>query len=84
MRFIVGKLSSEEMQALKEGHTVITKMLLIPDDYRVFHYKTGDPIEVETEEGDRLWTRIQNLEVVEDPERVIIIFTLACDDTTSS
>ena len=77
MRFIVGKLTCDEMTALKKGDTIIAKMLLVPDDYQVFHYNTGDWIEVETEEGDRLWTEIRGMEVVEHPEHVIIMFTLA-------
>jgi|SRR5690606_24418768 hypothetical protein len=83
MRFIVGKLTQDEMAALKKGDPVIAKMLLIPDDYKVFHYKTGDEIEVETEEGDRVWARIRGMEVIEDPQHVIIMFTLTCDTPVS-
>ena len=55
MRFIVGKLSDEEMLTLKRGESIISKMLLIPDDYRVFHYKEGDDIEAH---GQRLSSRV--------------------------
>lgn len=76
MRFIVGKLTDEELQGLRQGHLVISKMLLVPDDYKLFHYKEGDPIEAETQDGNRIWTTIQNMEVIEDEERVIVILTL--------
>lgn len=76
MRFIIGKITEEEFRALKEGETIISKMLLTPDDYRIFHYKEGNEIEAETEDGNRIWTTIRNIEIVENPERVIIIFTL--------
>ena len=76
MRFIVGKLSNEELYALREGQTVISKMLLLPEDYQVFHYREGDHIEAETPEGDRIWTNIRNMEIIEDDVRVIVILTL--------
>lgn len=76
MRFIVGKLSEDELQALQRGHVVISKMLLIPEDFRLFHYKEGDEIEAETQDGNRIWTVIRNMEVVEDDERIIVILTL--------
>ena len=76
MRFVIGKLTDDELEYLKKGEPVISKMILIPEDYRLFHYKEGDDIEAETQEGNRIWTTIQNMEIVEDPERVIIIFTL--------
>ena len=76
MRFIIGKLTDEELNSLKKGETVISKMILIPDDYRLFHYKVGDDIEVETHDGDRIWASIQGMEIVEDAEQIIIIFSL--------
>ena len=75
MHFIVG-LSNEELDVLKGGGHVISKLLLVPDDYRVFHYKEGDEIEAETPEGNRLTTQIRNLEIVEDTDSVIVILTL--------
>ena len=75
-RFIVGKLSDEELEILKLGETVISKMLLVPEDYKVFHYKEGDDIEAETQDGNRVMTTIRNLEIVEDEARVIVILTL--------
>ena len=76
MRFIIGKLTDDELTSLKRGEAVISKMLLIPDDYRLFHYKQGDDIEAETQEGNRIWTTIQNMETVEEGEHIIVIFTL--------
>ena len=77
MRFVIGKLTDAELEMLKSNQPIITKMLLIPEDHRLFHYKEGDEIEVETQEGNRIWTTIRNMEIVENDERVIIIFTLA-------
>ena len=76
MRFIVGKLSHEELDFLKQGEPVISKLLLIPDDYKLFHYTEGDEIEAETQEGNRILTKIRNLEILEDIDRVIVILTL--------
>lgn len=76
MRFIVGKLTEDELLTLKRGEPVISKLLLIPDDYRLFRYAEGDEIEVETHEGNRIWTTIRNIEVVGDDNSVIVILTL--------
>ena len=75
-RFIIGKLTNEELEVLKDGGPIITKMLMTPEDFKAFHYKEGNEIEVETQDGNRIWTTITNMEIVEDEERVIIIFTL--------
>jgi hypothetical protein len=80
MRFIIGKLTNAELEMLKSGQPIITKMLLIPEDYLLFHYEEGDDIEAETQEGHRIHTTIQNMEILEDAERVIIIFTLIAND----
>ena len=77
MRFIIGKLTDAELEQLKRGEPIVSKMLLNPQDYRLFHYKEGDDIEAETHDGNRIWTTIRNMEIVEDTERIIIIFTLA-------
>lgn len=76
MRFIIGKLTDEELQSLRSGRKIISKMLLVPDDYKLFHYREGDDIEAETQDGNRIWTTIRNIEVVGDEERVIVILTL--------
>ena len=77
MRFVIGKLTDEELHSLKEGRSIISKMLLLPDDYNLFRYHDGDDIEAETQDGNRIWTTIKDIEVVEDKERVIIILTLS-------
>lgn len=76
MRFIVGKLSEEEMAVLKNGDPLLTKMLLTPDDFLVFHYVPGQPIEAESADGDRIWTVIRHLETLEHDSHVILMFTL--------
>lgn len=76
IRFIIGKLTEDEVDRLRDGMPVISKMILSPDDYQVFNYREGDTIEIETHHGNRLWTTIRNLEVLEDEMRVILIFTL--------
>jgi len=80
MRFIVGTLTDDELQALRQGHAVISKILMIPEDYKVFHYREGDDIEAETQKGNRVWATIKNMEVVQDRERVIVILTLINKD----
>lgn len=75
MRFVVG-ISEGEMLALKDGQQIISKMLLTPDDYRVFHYSEGEDIEAETPRGNRLWTTINHMEVIEDDQRTIVILSL--------
>jgi hypothetical protein len=71
MRFIVG-ITEAELLALTDGEQIISKMLLIPDDYKVFHYREGDNIEAETPEGNRMWVVIRNMEVIEDQVRTIV------------
>lgn len=75
MRFIVG-INEEELLALTNGEQIISKMLLTPDDFRVFHYAEGDEIESETPDGNRLWTTIEHMEIVEDDQRTIVILSL--------
>ena len=74
--FVISKLTEEEATSLNEDHTIITKMLLSPDDYKLFRYKEGELIQVQTQNGNRIWCEILKLEIVEHPERVILIFTL--------
>lgn len=74
--FIIGQLSDQEFEQLKEGYSIVSKMILPPDDYKLFHYKESQLIQVETNHGDRLWCTIQHLEILETEERVILIFTL--------
>jgi hypothetical protein len=74
--FIIGDLAEEEIEALKEGHTIISKMILTPDDFKIFHYKKGAQIQIETGHGNRLWCTIDELEILESDDKVILIFTL--------
>jgi hypothetical protein len=76
LRFVIGKLTEDEFLALQTGEPIITKMLLTPDDFKVFHYKENDEIEAATHDGNRLWATITNMEIIADDLRVIIIFTL--------
>jgi hypothetical protein len=76
VRFIINELSEDEVDELKNEHAIITKMILTPDDYKLFHYRQGDTIEVQTDQGYRMWCTIKHLEVVANDERVILIFTL--------
>lgn len=76
MRFIVGKLTEDELLTLRRGEPIISKMLLIPDDYRVFHYQEGDEIDAETHDGNRMRATIANMEVIEHEEQVTVILTL--------
>lgn len=74
--FIIGEINEEEVQSLNNGYFIISKMILTPDDYKLFRYKEGESIEVETAQGYRLWCTINHMEILQDEERVIIIFTL--------
>lgn len=77
VNFIIGQLSNEELESLKNGHSIISKMIITPDDFHLFHYKEMELIQVETGDGNRLWCKINHMEILKDKERVIIIFTLA-------
>jgi hypothetical protein len=76
INFIIGDVQEEEIQALNEGHTIISKMIITPDDFKLFHYSEGGRIQIETGQGNRLWCFIDALEIVESNDRVILIFTL--------
>jgi hypothetical protein len=76
VRFIIGQLSEDEVVALKEGHTIVSKMILPPDDFKLFRYHEGDAIEAETQHGNRVWCTIKQMEILTAEDRVIIIFTL--------
>ena len=75
INFVVG-VTDDDLHSLQRGRSVISKLLLIPDDYKAFHYSEGDTIQAETPQGHRILTRISNLEIVENEEHVIIILTL--------
>jgi hypothetical protein len=74
--FIIGQLTSEEMDVLNEGLPLISKMILSPEDYKLFRYMERDSIQVETDYGNRLWCTITHLEILEKENDVILIFTL--------
>src|SRR5688500_15816735 len=76
VRFVISQLTEDEVEALKASHPIIAKMILSPDDYKLFNYNNGELIEVETQNGNRLWCTIRDMEIVDSEERVIIIFTL--------
>ena len=74
--FVISDLNEEDVRLLRDNYSIVSKMILTPDDYNLFRYKQGDLIQVETDHGNRLWCRIEELEKVEDHERVILILTL--------
>jgi hypothetical protein len=76
IRFVVGELNEEDVQSLLDGQAVISKMILSKEDYRMFHYREGDRIEVQSENGNRQWCTISNLEVIENEVGVIIILSV--------
>jgi hypothetical protein len=76
IRFVISQLGENEISTLKSGEPVISKMILSPEDHRLFRYAEGDSIEIETAHGNRLWCTITHLETISDPERVILIFSL--------
>ena len=76
INFILGQVSEEEVERLKEDLPIISKMILSPDDYKMFHYKIGEFIQVETQNGNRLWCTIKDLEILVSEERKILLFTL--------
>jgi hypothetical protein len=76
IRFVISELSGEEMEDLNNNNRIVTKMILNRADFELFKYAAGDSIEVEHQDGYRAWCSINDLEVIHDRERVIIIFTL--------
>lgn len=76
VRFVISELSEFDMDDLKQGHMISSKMFLTPDDYALFKYGTGDMIEIESENGGRDWCEIHDLEKIETADGVILLFTL--------
>lgn len=74
--FVIGQISHHEMESLKNGYAIISKMILTADDYKLFNYEAGQKIQVETNDGNRLWCMIEHLETVQNEETTILIFTL--------
>jgi hypothetical protein len=73
--FVIG-LREDEVEALRNDEIVVSKMILIPDDYELFRYREGDLIEAESQNGNREWCRIYQLEKVQQDDNIILIFTL--------
>lgn len=76
INFVIGQISDGDFEMLESGYNVISKMILTRDDFDLFHYSEGDRIQVETENGNRLWCRILNLETIGEEDRILLIFTL--------
>jgi hypothetical protein len=74
--FIIGGLAEEDFQALKEGYSIITKLILSEQDHELFHYNKGNSIQAESPKGDRIWCSIIDLEMIRNQNNVIAIFTL--------
>lgn len=74
--FVIGQLRDEEMLALKNDEIIVSKMILSQNDSSIFRYNEGDQIQVESQNGDRVWCVIHQLEKVEREEGMILIFTL--------
>jgi hypothetical protein len=76
LSFIISRLREEEVEALKNGQVVISKMFLTNEDYKLFRYKEGSCIQVESVHGNRIWCTITNLEILSIHDKKILIFTL--------
>lgn len=83
INFVISELNEAEIQTLKDGFSIVSKMILSPDDFKLFKYQPGDSIQVETGQGNRAWCTITDLEVISHQEHVIIIFTLINDTSAS-
>lgn len=74
--FIISEIPEDDLQGLRDGYTVIAKMILVPEDEKLFQYQKGDDIQVETENGNRLWCKILDLELMKNEDHILVIFTL--------
>lgn len=74
--FVISALTEREVDLLNEGYEIISKMILTPEDDKLFRYEVNDRIQVETQNGRRLWCSIRQLEKVVTDERVVLMFTL--------
>lgn len=83
VRFVIGHLSAEEIDDLKNDHVITSKLLLSPSDYEIFNYRAGDSIEVENHDGYRQWCTILDLEIIKTSFDVILIFSLKRVDVSS-
>jgi hypothetical protein len=76
INFVIGQISEGDFDTLASGEKVISKMILVNEDFALFRYKEGDEIQVETDNGNRQWCVILHLEMIEEPDKVLLIFTL--------
>jgi hypothetical protein len=74
--FIIGGIVEEDFEALKEGYSINTKLILSQQDHELFHYNKGNGIQVESAKGDRLWCIIRDLEMIVNAENTLVMFTL--------
>jgi hypothetical protein len=74
--FVIGGIAEEDFQSLKEGYSIVTKLILTPQDHELFHYNKGNSIQAESSRGDRIWCRITDLEIIINQDNAIVIFTL--------
>jgi hypothetical protein len=81
VRFVIGELSEEDVNALNNNEHVISKMILTHEDHRLFRYSEDDRIEVETDHGNRCWCKIVSLETLTNDDGVIVILTLLKDQS---
>jgi hypothetical protein len=80
INFVIGQVSEGDFALLKGGEKVVCKMIITEPDYQLFNYNIDDAIQVETNEGDRLWCNIIQLDKIEESQQVLLIFTLAKRD----
>ncbi|HEY0653198.1 MAG TPA: hypothetical protein VGD65_08715 [Chryseosolibacter sp.] len=76
INFVIGQISEGDFDSLAAGDKVTSKMILNNEDFKLFRYKEGDSIEVETDHGNRQWCTILHLETLPESDRVLLIFTL--------
>lgn len=76
VRFVIGEVTQFELEDIQHNLTIASKLILTPDDFRLFKYREGDEIEIESEVGQREWCQIRDLEIIEGSDEVIVLFTL--------
>jgi hypothetical protein len=75
INFVVG-VNEGDFELLESGYNVVSKMILSKDDFDLFHYRESDKIQVEREDGNRLWCKILHVETIGEADGVLLIFTL--------
>lgn len=74
--FVIGAIPDDDLRSLKEGFSIIAKMILSPEDSLLFNYAKGHLIQVETEDGNRAWCTILDVETVKNEDHALVIFKL--------